>query len=55
MKAMLAVTAIVVLGTPVLGFDPGVEAITSRYKPQKLVNAADISELMRLSERWCYA
>ena len=55
MKAMLAVTAIVVLGTPVLGFDPGVEAITSRYKAQKLVNAADIGELMRLSERWCYA
>lgn len=56
MKALLAAMAIILVGSPAAwSFDANIEAITSHYKAQKLVKAADIGELMRLSERWCYA
>lgn len=56
MKALRVATAIVLLGSPAaLGFDPAIEAIAGHYKRGKLVNAKDVGELMRKSERWCYA
>jgi hypothetical protein len=56
MKALFAATALFVLASSAaLGFDATIEALTGRYKAQKLVKAADVGELMRLSERWCYA
>lgn len=56
MKALLAAMAIILFASPAAwSFDASIGAITSQYKAQKLLKAADIAQLMRLSERWCYA
>ena len=56
MKPMFAAIVLVVLGCATAsGFDATTEAITTRYKAQKPVSAADLADLMRSSERWCYA
>jgi hypothetical protein len=52
---MLAASALTLLGSAMaLGFDATTQGVIDHYKGQKLVRAADIAELMRASERWCY-
>jgi hypothetical protein len=56
MKTMAGALALVLLtSATTLAFEPETEAVTTRYKAQKLVSASDIGTLMRTSERWCYA
>lgn len=55
MKTLLAVAALTLAATaPALAFDATIEDIIDRHKANKPVSIADVAELMRLSERWCY-
>ncbi len=54
-RMLTAISLALLTGAMAYGFEPETEAVTSRYKAQKLVAAADVGTLMRTSERWCYA
>lgn len=56
MKSLLAAALLTLtLGTSAFGFDAATQDIVGRYKANKLVAVADVAQLMRSSERWCYA
>lgn len=55
MTKVLTTLALVLLASPAAhAFDTETQAVLDRYKPGKLLAAADVAQLMGRSERWCY-
>lgn len=55
MRVLLAALALTLAGSAAaMGLDTATQAAIERYKPGKLVAIADVAQLMRASERWCY-
>ena len=56
MKTLFALAALTLAATavPAHAFDTSIREMTARLKAGKPVPIADVAELMRKSERWCY-
>jgi hypothetical protein len=55
MKLFYAAAAVLALASPAFAFDPTVAEIVDNLKPKAMVDTTDLAELMKGSERWCYA
>lgn len=55
MKTLLVAAALLATPGTAVAMDSASQAVTERYKPQKLMRIDDVATLMAGSERWCYA